>query len=45
MTLGEAVNVYKEHESLPIIPVRLEMFLHELHDSIKPLPEGEVASR
>lgn len=30
---------------LPIIPVRLQMFLHKLYYSIKPLPEGEVASR
>jgi len=34
-----------DNRFLPVIPVRLEMFLHELHDSIKPLPEGKVSSR
>lgn len=32
------------HSSLPIIPVRLQMFLHEFYHSIKPLPKSEVAS-
>lgn len=35
----------EKQKRLPIIPVWLKMFLHELHDSIKPLPEGEVAPR
>lgn len=35
-------SVYVRTGSLPVVPVRFEMLLCELHHTVKPLPEGEV---